>query len=248
MLFLVDDTEGVKDLTQRKLSQRELAERVHNVNSDPTTVMADIPLDYGRFILHQAVRLNEEKRVPLPQGFGDAFKYVGLPESDWPRSPFYDHVDADSVRKDESVSRAPEKLFEIPVFEGWLLPFDEIESWEEKYFEAVSSRVLIDEAQRARRGDAIVEEAVDALMTPERILRYRRRLEDTAYVLQLAGREAEARQTLYHALTCDESAKPRSIPFLRTLVHRSIYLVIAYKAQLEEQAARANPPGLIQRV
>ncbi len=234
--ILVNDKEGVVDLAQKKTPRRELDERIKDLKQRENTVIAEVPVDYARHALHVAERRNQENRTPLPQGYGDAFRYIGPPENEYTSPPVYDAFNADSVRNDESIPRAPEKLFEQPWFEGWLLDFEAVEPWEAKYFEAVSSRVLIDEAQRARRGDTVIDEAADSLLNAESISRYRRRLEDTAYVLHLAGHTEEARQALFHALLCDESAKPRTIPFLRTLVHRSIYLVIAYKAQLEEQA------------
>src|SRR5687767_11694226 len=246
--ILVNDKDGVVDLAQRKTPRRELDERIRELKQRENTVISEVPVDYARFILNQAAQRSQEKRAPLPQGYGEAFRFIGPAEQEYAASPIYEVLHADSVRKDGSIPRAPEKLFEQPWFEGWLLDFEVVEPWEAKYFEAVSSRVLIDEAQRARRGDAIIDEAADALLDAESISRYRRRLEDTAYVLHLAGHPEEARQALYHALSCDEKSKPSSIPFLRTLVHRSIYLVIAYKAQLEEQAEQARKQsGIIHR-
>ena len=238
--ILVNDKDGLIDLAQRKTPRRELDERIRDLKQRENTVITEVPVDYGRHVLQESTQRNQVNRTPLPQGYGDAFRFIGPPESEYARPSIYDILDTDSIRKDESIPRAPEKLFEQPWFEGWLLDFEAVEPWEAKYFEAVSSRVLIDEAQRARRGDAIVDEAADALLDAESIERYRRRLEDTAYVLHLAGHTDEARQSLFHALSCDEKSKPSTIPFLRTLVHRSIYLVIAYKAELEEQAEQAR--------
>lgn len=248
LTVLVNDQTGIVDLTHRKTPRRELDDRIADLKQREKTAIAEAPLDYARFLVQQAAQRNRDARTPLPQGYSEAVRIIGDPEKSYTESPVYKVIDAESVRSDGSISCAAEKLFELPWFEGWLLDFESVEPWEEKYFEAVSSRVLIDESQRARRGDAIVEEAADALISPETAGRYRRRLEDTALVLHNSGHEAEARLVLYHALTIDPEAKPSANPILRTLVHRSIYLVIAYKAQMEEEAERARQPGLIQRV
>jgi hypothetical protein len=249
MTFLVNDREGVKDLAQRKIPRRELDQRIAALTAREDTVIADVPLDYGRHVLAESASLNSANRNPLPQGYAEAFRYIGHPQQTFAESPIYETLSADGVLKDQTIPRGPEKLFEHPWFEAWLLDFESVEPWESKYFEAVSSRVLIDESQRAKRGDAIIDEAADALIDADSAARYKRRLEDTALVLQLAGRTDEARQTLYHALTLAEFKSAHENPFLRTLVHRSIFLVIAYKAQLEEQAEKARgSSGLIQRI
>ena len=248
MTFLVNDREGVKDLAQRKIPRRELDQRIADLKARENAVIADVSLDYARHVLAESAALNSASRIPLPQGFAEALRYIGKPEQAYPESPVYERLNAGEVRSDPSIPRGPEKLFEQPWCEGWLLDFESVEPWESKYFEAVSSRVLIDESQRAKRGDAIIDEAADALLDADSAARYKRRLEDTALVLHLAGCTEEARQTLYHALTLADFKTPHENPFLRTLVHRSIFLVIAYKAQLEEQAEQARKQsGIIHR-
>ena len=238
MTFLVNDESGVLDLAQRKTPRREMEERIETLKKRDNTAIAEVPLDYARHILSQSAGLNQRSRNPLPQGYAEAFRFIGPPDTEYSSAPVYEYIDADNLRDDQTVPRAPEKLFELPWFQGWLLELEAVEPWEAKYFEAVSSMVLIDEAQRTRRGEAVVEEAAEALLSAESVERYRRRLEDTALVLHLAGHPAEARQALYQALTFEGKTDAREVPFLRMLVQRSIFLVIAYKAELEEQAEK----------
>jgi hypothetical protein len=157
-------------------------------------------------------------------------------------------LDAEAVRANLGISHNPDSLFENQPFVGWMLELREVDPWEEKFFESQQSRLVLDKTQVAERGERIIDEATDALMPPDRIADYRSRLEETAYVLHLLGREDQAKETFYHALGLRDDLTPHAQPFARALVKRSIFVVIALKAEQEPEEQAAEDTGIIERV
>jgi hypothetical protein len=110
----------------------------------------------------------------------------------------------------------------------------------------------MDQSQRESLGEAVIAEAADALLDPAALQALKRALEEQATVLLLAGNQTEAKQALLHARSIDPEQPPRTNPFLLFYVKRSIYVVMAYKAEQEPEEpeqpeAEAEKKPLIER-
>ncbi len=248
LTFLLDSRTGIQDLGGRKLGRKQIDERIANMGGREGAVLAEIPIDYGRWVLQQAAKQNADSRTPIPKGYADWSAMIGAPEQAYEISPVFDLIDREQVKSNLAISHNPENLFENPPFVGWMLDLDEIDPWEERFFASQQqSNIVLDKSQVAERGERIIDEATDALIPPELISDYRTRLEETAYVLQMAGREEQARETLYHALDLRETLPAHAQPFLRALVKRSIFVMIALKAE-QEPEPQDEETSLIARV
>ena len=84
-------------------------------------------------------------------------------------------------------------------------------------------------------------------MAGDAIPRYRHRLEDTALVLHLSGKEELARQGLFQALSFIEDRPPHTIPFARAVVNLSVIVVDAVDRGPEDDKEPAAP-SLIERI
>jgi len=236
---VVSDTQGLLDVRTLKLSRREAEQKIAAARVKEDAPLAEIPLPYGRWLLRNAEQLNRDSRSPIPQGFSDWAGQLGGAARDYERSLVYDYIEPEQVQSDPPMSQSPEALFEKEPFTGWVLDPRAVEPWEVKYFETQQSPLALEPDQLKQRGDAVIDEAADALLPSNEIARWRHRLEETALVLHLVGRTEEAQRAIYHASTMSDSAA-HDISFARFLTLRSIYVVIAVKARQEEDEERRD--------
>jgi hypothetical protein len=247
--FLTSYFTGLKDLGGNKMPRREIEESFSELRKGDGKLLADTPVDYVRHLLRDAADRTRAAGESLPQGYAEWAARAGAPEEEYARPLIYTYVDAEALKDDLSVSRDPEKLFESPYFQSWFLHLREVAPWEEKFMESQQSALVLDDSQRKARGDKVIEEATEALLPAPGVRAYRRILEEQALALYLSDQEELAKQAVYHALTCTEETPAHAISFLRTLAARSIFVVIALRAQQEEEEEkRQTAGGLIARV
>jgi hypothetical protein len=240
LTFLTSYVTGLKDLGASKLSRREIAESLDDLRSRPGRIVVEVPVDYARWLLQKIVEINRKESFPIPQGYSEDLKRVGLPEKTYARPLVYDYLDAEQVQSDQSISRDPDNLFEHDQFKIWLINLQVIAPWVRKYAEAFNTTLALDEAQLKQRGDKVIDEAADALLAESGAVVYRRLLEESALALHLHGDDTTARQALYHALSLSEDQPPHENPFLRAMTARSIFILIALMAEEEDERARAE--------
>lgn len=250
--FLTNFASGLDDVVSRRIPRREVPAMLARLKRGEGGFVVDAPPEYAMSLVLRAADRLSEQGGRLPQGYADAIRRIGIEVSAPVRPLIYESIDADSMKDDLSFSREPESFFKSVYFRSWFLAMETVALWEEKYFEAVQSRFAVDQAQRDALGDKVIEEATDAILDRRSMTTLRSALEEQASVLQLAGHEAEARQALHHALSIDPEQPARTNPFLLFYVKRSIYVVMAYKAEQEpepeEEAAEKPAASLIERV
>ncbi len=135
-----------------------------------------------------------------------------------------------------------------PWFHSWLPGPEEIGPWLAKLQEVQNSPLVLSDQQKQVRGDAVLDEATQALYAPETRADWGRRLLTMAYYLNLAGRQEDSR--IARAAAADLADPNRSTltgdtPFLKGLVQFALRL--AWEAQQPQEAATTSglvaPPG-----
>jgi hypothetical protein len=249
--FLINYGTGLVALGSNKISRKDLEGALEGLRTKEAGLLGEAPVDYGRYLLNEAVARTRACHGTTPKGFLDLMERVGEPQKEFPQPLIYDYYSLDSLQNDPAVPHDPEGLFESVNFRAWLLEVQDVLPWEEKFWESVQTALALDHNQRTKLGDKVVDEATDALLGGDAFTAMRRRLEEQALVLHLAGHPEEARRTLYHAVSMDETKPPHENPFARILTLRSIHLVLALKAEAEEPQgpeAQPEPTSLIERI
>ena len=140
------------------------------------------------------------------------------------------------------------KLAVDPWFHSWLPGPEEIGPWLIKLQEVENSPLVLSDQQKQMRGDAVLDEATQALYPPETRADWGRRLLAMAYYLNLSGRQEDSRSARAAAADLadpDPSALTGDKPFLKGLVQFALRL--AWEAQQPREPGPSSglvtPPG-----
>lgn len=241
--LLLGDEAGVKDFGLRRVSRRELEETIHRFAEQLESGMGltELDADYARLLIEEAREINRRNRTQTPPGFLDLLPRIGTPQHDHV-PPIYTLLSPDDVRADETIPEEPEALFALPWFEAWFLDAEEMAP----YLDVIPERVSIQTEDEARRAafDELYHEAIMDLMTPERRLLFARRLEETAYVLWQGGKQAEARQAIFHALELRDKKPADEVAFGANLIFRTILVALQMAKSGETTASIRAEQGL----
>jgi hypothetical protein len=135
-------------------------------------------------------------------------------------------------------------LVRTDLFLSWLPSMEEIAPWVKKVQEVQDSPLILSEHQQRARYDHIMEEAARSLYPPDDRDRWRRRLLEMAYFLDLKGRSEEARAAQAAAedlATAEPSAFKGENPFFVGLIMLAVRLALEHRKHTEAQV----PPGLV---
>ena len=249
---LINHATGIKAFGANKVPHKEIAPGLETLKQSRGGMVAEVPIDYGRHLLAEAVANTKAARAMVPKGFAQLLARVGPPLSESSKSLIYNYFDPETILSDQTIGRDAGRLFDTEWFTGWLIDIETVAPWEEKYWEAVKTSLVLDHHQRLQRGDAVVDEAADTLLNSGELRVLRRRLEEEALVLELNGHTDAAKSALFHALSLNPETPAHEIEFARLLALRSIHLVMALKAEQEDEPVEESDdleetetPGLI---
>lgn len=223
---LLNDEAGVRDMDTRRISRRELDERLEGYAAqlEGGIALAEIAPDYGRFLLHQARELSRQARHQTPTGFVDLLNALGEPEQAYPTAPVWQRVTEAEVRAEADAPPAAD-LFQLPWFQAWFLDVNDVVPWLSDIYEVILDSDASEDAKKQGLED-VARKAAAELFDDDRSDRYARRLEETADVLHRRGREPEAKQALRHALDLREAASGGDSEFAVALVQRTMQAAI----------------------
>jgi hypothetical protein len=241
--FLTHFTRGLVAFGGSKVTRQELQYALNSLREKDTSLLVEAPVEYARHLLAEAMERTRRVQGTTPKGVLEWLERVGPPQEEHPRPAIYTVLDGEAIRQDQTISHDPGRLFEEPLFRAWFLDVQDVLPWEERYWDSVRTSLALDQVQRERLGDKVVDEAADTLFTPEMKHEWRRRLEEQAHVLHLEGEETLAKQALYHAAGISEEQAGSVNPFLRFVTLRSIHLVLALKAEQEDDLPETGEPG-----
>jgi hypothetical protein len=224
---LVSDEEGVRDMDTRRIGRGELAQRLEGFAAqlEAGIALAEIEPDYGRFLLHQARTVNQQRRSRTPAGFLDVLKVIGEPTQEYTHSPVWDVLTPDAIRNDADIDRDPAALFALPWFDAWFLDVNDVVFWLGVIYDVRGQSDLPEDVQKQKLNDT-AREAADTLLTGELSARYTRRLEESADILRRRSRDAQARQALVHALSLKTASSAADSPFAVLLVQRTMQAAV----------------------
>ena len=240
---IVSDQEGIAQLEVTDLTTKGLRSFIEESLSTEEFPVVEAPAGYCAHLLHEAAGLSQKLDKPLPLGYTDVDKALGDVTWDGTAPLIYQHIHEDLIRDDARLLKESGDLHKIAPFSSWFLHPDEVRPYAEAITEAEESHIVLTQQQKDARLSSLYREALEGLFPEEQRFRWKRRLEETAYILWKQGREYEARKAVCAAL--DLTSPFSSIdpnPFCWNLLLKSLYGLLKTEGEHEEQSSLIVTP------
>lgn len=237
---LLRDEMGILNFFAKDFTKKTSGEYLAILQKDISSLTAVDP-KYALGLIREAVEAGQKKGQNPPADFNQWLPYLGSPPT-LPLKPIiYQFLAPDDVsNRPDLLDRSP-TLFEIPPFDGWFLEKEELQKYYDLYKEASASRLVLSPQQKESRLQDIYALAVQEIFGPDKRFLYRRRLEETAYILFKQGKEYEARICLASALALEKEIgllSPHT--FLCTLIQRSLERQLAIENEERGKKTESN--------
>ena len=240
---IVRDQEGIQRFEVTDLSTKGLRAFVDESISNDDFPVVEAPAGYCAHLLREAAGLSHKRDKPIPLGYKDAEQ--GLREVAWdgPVPLIYQHIKEESVRDNVRLLKESGGLHKIAPFSSWFLHPDDVRPYAEAIKEAEKSHIVLTPQQKDARLRSLYQKALDGLFPEEQRLLWKRRLEESAYILWKQGHEQEASQAVRAAIDLKTPFSPIDPnPFCWNLLLKSLYGLLETERGEQEQEEQ---PSLI---
>lgn len=224
---IANDTEGLKECVSIPILKSDYEE--HLLETPKFITLADAPAEYVIFRLREYERITLDSGNSPPSEYQIYRSFFHSSPRDYDRPLVYEEIPPESVLPKWAVPTRIADLLEEDEFSTWALPDEEVEPYVKQLLEIENSPLVLSEAATRERLERHTAKAIAELFSPEVRVRYKRRLEESAYVMLHTGRVEIARTALACALRLAPEA-PDSPPsdLAEAIVKRSIgYLLMA---------------------
>ena len=239
---VVSDVKGILAIDALALSRRnfrDFAKRLPRQGGVVTSI--EVPKDHARWLIAQAAEEGSRNGFAPPPAYADALRILGPAPQDPPPPPAASIEFGPDGELPHRLAGAA--LFADPLLRTWIPEDEALRSFALKVDEIAVSRLFIDDDQRRAAFDRAADEAAEAYFTPQRRVRYARRLLETAHVLASENRLDAARAALAVSrdLATEQGAKDAFCKALFTHALEGRYR----KDAAQPPAAPPTPGGLI---
>jgi len=233
---ILSDQEGIQQFTVTQFSKKEFREFLKSSNSSADFPAVEAPSAYCLHLLKEAAALSRSLSKPLPQGYSEVERGFSDVTWDEPAPLIYQFIREDEVKDLPHLLKDSAGLHEIMPFAAWHLGEQEIGKYAAQITEVEQSRIVLRLDQKEARIDAIYRDALQEVFPEEKRLLWKRRLEETAYILLRTGKDREAKAALSAAV---DLKKPLSRiepnPFIWHLLLKSIKILLESDQEEEEE-------------
>lgn len=222
---LLNDLRGLEDFRYDQATRKRFSNLIRDWRAEHGEPgLLQLPLDYGRALLSEALQLNAESGTPLPEDWQLVQALFGPLPGPPERALAYDEVPPIELYLRPDYLERAEELLEEPEFRLWFFPLTDVEPFAREYQQAQESVIILSGESKEERLKRILEQATNALFTPPIRRAYRRRLEENAYYLLRSDRPRPARLALAAAQELGSDRPAARNPFAVALVRRAIEL------------------------
>jgi hypothetical protein len=244
--FVLNDLTGIKDFFVRDSTRKRLALREAEAREESSITWVELPVDYAQWLIQEAAAVNAESGATLPTEYQLWREVVGEPAQPPERPLVYEEVSRFEVKMRPELLRDSPRLFEEPELAGWFFGYQDVRQYATELRRARESRLVLSTESEEQRQERVAGQAIRDLFTPALRRALPRRLEETGYLFLRSERPLQARLAVAAAVEIADSdpiVLPRH-PFVRTLVERSIELVIqAERAGMDPSRLDVGPGG-----
>jgi len=241
---VVSDTKGIVDFSGQEMTRKGFRSFFQEIQEQNPFPLVEVESTYIAFLLEEAHRLSLQKGSPPSQDFLRLKNEIEPIKKEYERPLVYSHLQVEEVKGNDRMLRGSADLFKSDLFASWGIPEEEIRPYADAVWQAEESKIVLSQTQKEARFQEIYQRALSDLFPDDKRVRYKRRLEEMAYVLLQLKREEEARMSLAAAMDLEKPLNPfQPNPFLFQLVVKSIFTLLskAYEKKKEELSLIVKP-------
>jgi hypothetical protein len=223
----IDAAEGLIDCVGRDTTRKRFAEQEAEMRGKDLSGWVELPIEYGKQLVQEAVGLCREHGHPVPTTYPIWAELIGAPEQPFERGLVYEELSAFEMRMHPTLENESPQLFEQPEIEPWFFHPDQMRKWLRELSQPATSRLIVTTESQEQRVERIFRQAAKELLPARQLHGLRRRLEETAYIFLRTGRAQDARRAVAAAATIEEERPLRPPhPFVRALIERSLDIAV----------------------
>jgi len=222
VLTVVNDRVGVKDCIGRDISKRSLAEQIERLRAEGDLFIVEAEPAYVQHLIREAGALNLKSGFAYPENYLFWNEIIGEPDRPFERPIIYELLDEKSVEEDVLLLPTSADLLELPEFSSWFYGLGEMQEFARQLMERERSALVLSEWSKEAAIERIHTSASEKIFDETGRPRYKRRLEEMAYLLLQEGKEKEARQSLAVALALGMTRPVQTIPFIKAMTAKSL--------------------------
>jgi hypothetical protein len=239
---VISDTEGLIDFSGEEMTRKEFMRFFEEVREKTPLPFIEMEPPYAGFLLMKAYQLTLEKRKSPPQDFVLLKSEIENIRKDYEKPLIYSYLQADEIAEDDRILGNSGDLLKNDLFSSWRIEEDKIRPYAEAVSEAEESKIVLNQAQKEARFQEIYLKALSELFSEEKRLFFKRRIEETAYILLKMDRQDEAKISMAIALDLEKPLNLiRPNPFLFQLVIRSIFALLKETSEKKEPSLIVKP-------
>jgi hypothetical protein len=241
---VASDTEGWMEFSGKEMTKKGFRGFLEEIRQKNPFPLVEMEPSYVGFLFSQFYRLTLEKKRSLPQGYSQLKNEIEGVKKDYERPLIYSFLQAGVVAEDERMLQRGGELLKADMIQTWVIEEEQIRPYADEIGEAEESKIVLNQAQKEARFQAIYQKALTEIFGGEGRLLYQRRLEEMAYLFFKLDRIEEAKISLATAIDLEKPINPiHPNPFLFQLVIKSIFILLkeVYEKKAEEPSLIVRP-------
>jgi hypothetical protein len=236
MHAVIGDTHGLVDFTGAEMTRKEFKSFFETLQGESFLPLIKMEASYVGLLFSRAYHLTLEKKGTPPQDYLHLKSEIERVKKEHEKPLIYGYLSREELEGDDRWLRRGGDLLNDELYMAWIIEEDKIRPYAEALRETQESKLFLNQSQKEARFQEIYLKAVSELFSEEWKRLYQRRLEETAYILNVLGKEEEARTALSVAIELEKPLNPiQPNPFLLQLVIKSIYHLMAEDKKREEK-------------
>jgi hypothetical protein len=243
MMALTSETDGLLTVNADSLSRKELRSERAELERRAGSRMVEADWRLVDFMMCEAYRRTSDERRARVGNFLSlrAEMVAAAPPTDF-RHPIYDEFAA------EAAGEPPTDLMQVPDVAAYKLPEDAIRPFAEEAAQLQQSTLVLNRMVQEERFEAVLEGAIEKLLTGELGSRLQRRLEDSAYYLARIGKPTEAGWIVAAAAKVRDGVELKRIAFFKLFMRAQLGVMLAERQEkLQEQPRLIMTPAEMMR-
>jgi hypothetical protein len=214
---------GMKACTIDDTTRKRANERLARWKERSGVAWAEIPPEYARQLIGEALELNRESGFTVPREYQVYQRANGDLARPFERALIYDEIPAAEVSLNPDLLEQSPELLQEDDLKGWFFGFDEVRSFALDLLQARQSQIVLSQQLQAEREERVISNAIRDVVTPPVQRGLRRRLEEAAYIFLKTDRPRLARLALAAAQRLAEGALTLH-PLLKAMMAKSLEL------------------------